>query len=115
MLLVERETINYLVVFGVMAFTYGQQHDCDRPTTIQGLARADLCILKGHVLTPPDAIAILSEDSPCALTTQHGCHPVLSPDLDVVSVGGFNVHFMVLIVNDETRAFWASHRWSGRL
>ena len=115
MLLVEREPINYLVAFGVMAFTCGEQHDCHGPTTIQRLARANLCILKGHVLTPLDANAILSEDSPCAHTTPRRCHPVLSPDLDVVSVGGFNVHFMVLIVNDETRALWASHRWSGRL
>ena len=107
----EREAINYLVVFGVIAFTYGQQDECHTPTTIQGLARASLYILKGHFLTPSDANTIFSEDSPWALTTPRRCQPVLSPDLDVISEVGFNVHFMVVNVNDGTRALRASHRW----
>ena len=111
MLLVEQETINYVVVFGVLALTYGQQHECHTPTTMQGLARANLCVLKGHFLKPPDPNAISGEDRPCALTTPRRRQPVLRPDLDVVSAVGFHVHFMVLNLNEETRALWASHRW----
>ena len=82
---------------------------------MQGLARADVCILKGQFLTPPDPNAISGEDRLCALTTPRRRQPMLSPDLDLVSAVGLTVHFMVLDVNDETRAFWASHRWLGRL
>ena len=82
---------------------------------MQGLARANVCILKGQFLTPPDPNAISGEDRPCALTTPRRRQPMLSPDLDLVSAVGLTVHFMVLDVNDETRALWASHRWLGWL
>ena len=54
------------------------------------------------------------EDSRCVLTTPSRREPMLSPDLDVISVIAFDVHAMVLIVHEDMRALRANYRRSGR-
>ena len=111
LLVVGREDINYKV--GKPSITRSQ-HESPRPATTKGLACTNLCIVKSHFLTRPYPNAIPRVDTRCVLTTPSRREPMLSPDLGVISVVAFDVHAMVLIVHEGTRALRANHRWSGR-